>query len=482
MSTFKFARRSGIFIPKKYSSEPFYERIKEFLTRRMQNYHTPDYTIHKFYLESDNFLLIPRFVPLERFVEDYEIIDKSDPGLDINIAHIITPRNDEQKRAMQFLLSNDSGIIQLNPGMGKTVISIHMVATRKKKTLILVHKDSLVDQWIGKKDYKPGPPQGFLAFTSLTENDICRLTSATYKTDLQKSVIICTDQTFLSLLKRNRTEFLKELNNAGIGIFIGDEVHTTVGAPTFAECSIHIPARCSYGLSATPYRLDGNEDIIKFHTGQTYIDKSTEGTMKAKVMFFLFDFEIDTPKRWAYIHWGGVFQKSRYLTQMKKSKPFMDFCGSLLKHLKGKRDLVCVVERLKLADAFSKLFKPGEFSFFLGSEKMEQLKKSDLTFVTPGKMRDGVDAPHKDCVILTSPISNIKQMTGRIIRTNPESEKLKPLVIDMIDTGSKQIANTFFTRLKFYENENWDVEFYAVVNNQMRKIEKETAIEIAKGE
>lgn len=477
---FKLAKRSGIFIPKKYTSEPFYERIKEFLTRRMQNYHTPDYSIHKFYLESDNFLLVPRFFPLDRFVENYEIVDKSDSGIDINISHNIVPRNDEQKRAMKFLLENDSGVIQLNPGMGKTVISIHMVATRKKKTFILVHKDSLVDQWIGKKDYKPDPPQGFLAFTNLTENDIVRLSSATFKTDLQKPIIICTDQTFISLLKRFRNEFLKELNNAGIGIFIGDEVHTTVGAPTFAECSIHIPAKCTYGLSATPYRFDGNEDIIKYHVGSTYIDESTEGTMTAKVMFFMFNYEIDIPKRWQYIHWGGRFQKSRYLTQMKKSKPFMEFSSSLLKHLKGKRDLIFVVERLKLADAFAKQLNPGEFSMFLGTEKMEQLKKAQITFVTPGKMRDGVDAPHKDCVILTSPISNIKQMTGRVVREHPN--KKQPIVIDMVDIGSRDIVRTFFTRLKFYENEKWNVEFYVVSNNQLRKIEKETAIEIAKGE
>jgi superfamily II DNA or RNA helicase len=252
----------------------------------------------------------------------------------INITHNITPRGETQERAIDYMLKNEKGILQLSPGVGKTVISIYMIAQRKRKSLILVHRDSLADQW----------RERFLQFTNLKTEDISRLTSAKFEDALQKPIIISTTQTFISLLKRKRKDFLIALNDAKIGIFIADEVHTSVGAPTFSECSIHMPSKYTYGLSATPYRYDGNGDIIEYHLGPIFVDEDTEGTMDARVSVFLLNYDIDTPARRKYIWWGGEFQRSRYLNMMKKSKPFQEAIRGLLNKLKDDRNLLCMVE------------------------------------------------------------------------------------------------------------------------------------------
>ena len=62
--------------------------------------------------------------------------------------------------------------------------------------------------------------------------------------------------------------------------------------------------------------------------------------------------------------------------------------------------------------------------------------------------KEGIDAPLKDTVIKTSPISNIEQITGRIIRDN--ENKQTPIIIDMVDYGCPEIASTFYKREKFY--------------------------------
>lgn len=474
---FKFGRRSGLYIPAKYKSEDFYEQIKAFLTRRMQNYNTPDYSVCKFYLESDDFLLAPRYLPLNRFVSNYKIIDKSEEGQYIKINHNIEPRNELQRKAMKHLLTNDHGILVLDPGVGKTVISIYMIACRKKKTLILVHKDSLADQWKGAKG--ANPPKGLLSFTDLEEDDIARLTSATFKKDLQKPIIIATDQTFLSLLKRRRKEFLTALNNSGIGVFIGDEVHTSVGAPSFSECSIHVPAKYVYGLSATPSRFDGNGDIINFHLGQTYGEELQGDTMKANVTMMLLDYNIDTAKRTKYLHWEGSFQRARYLNLMRKSRSFLNVSKGLLNKFKNTRDLIFVSERINLIDLLYDSLKHDSKSKFIGSTKLDQLNYK-ITFTTPGKMRDGVDAPHKDCAILSSPISNIKQMAGRIVRTHPN--KKDPILIDMVDIGCRDIAKTAHGRISYYEKEEWSINYVIVLNNQFKTVEKDVALQIIRGE
>lgn len=474
---FKFGKRSGLFIPRNYESEDFYYKIKEFLTRRMQNYSTPDYVVYKFFQESNDFLLLPRYFSLDRFVSNYRIVDKREEGKTIKINHNITPRNELQRRAIKYLLNNENGVLELDPGVGKTVISIYMIATRKKKTLILVHKDALADQWKGVKN--ANPPKGLLSFTDLEEDDIARLTSSTFKKDLQKPIIIATDQTFLSLLKRKRAEFLTALDNSGIGIFIGDEVHTTVGAPSFSECSIHVPAKYTYGLSATPYRYDGNGDIINFHLGEIYNEGLDPETMKAKVTVVMLDYKIDIPYRQKYLHWAGEFQRARYLNLMRKSIPFINTAKGLLNKFKIKRDLIFVCERIKIIDDLYKWLDFKNKSKFIGSAKLDELNYK-ATFVTPGKMRDGVDAPQKDCVIMSSPISNIAQMAGRIVRTHPD--KKQPIIIDMVDIGCSYIAKTLFGRLSYYEKKNWDVQFMILFNKKFKIITKDEAIEILNGE
>lgn len=469
-------RRSGLLIPKKYENEQFYWTIKEFLTRRTRKYNTPDFTVNKFYVENDDFLIVPRFFPIEKFVS-CNINDLTDEGQPINIQHHIVPRNDTQKRAIEHLLKSRNSILELEPGVGKTVVSIYMVAERRKKTFILLHRDSLADQWKGEKN--ADPPQGFLSFTNLTESDVKRLTSSTFEEDLKKPVVICTDQTFTSLLKRNRYKFLKALDQAGIGIFIGDEVHTSVGAPTFSECSIYIPAKYVYGLSATPYRWDGNGDIIRFHLGKVFIDEDVEGLMSAKVTVLLLDYGIDTPKRFRYLHWAGEFQRARYLNLIKRSKAFIGVSKSLLKKFKVDRDVLFIAERLKLIDLLFDWLKCSSKSKFTGSAKIDQLK-FDIVFATPLKIRDGVDVPRKDTLIISSPVSNIKQLTGRVLR--PKKGKKEPIVIDMVDIGCEDIRRTVHSRLNFYKKKGWKVQFVVVFGKKIKVIDYKSAMEILKGE
>ncbi len=460
----KFIKHSGILIPSEYQHEEFYRRIRNDLTRTAKSYQTDASIIHRFYTESEKFLKIPRHFPLHKYVQ-CTIENQQCEGDIIDIEHNITPRSDTQQKAIDKMLSTDYFILQLSPGVGKTVISIYMVAERKLKTLILVHRDALADQW----------KERFLQFTNLTENDIARVKSSTVQEDLLKPIIIFTVQTFISLLKRSKEEFLIALNKANIGIFIGDEVHTTVGAPTFSECSVHIPSKYTYGLSATPYRYDGNGDIIEYHLGKVFADSDSENTLDARVTAVLLDYEIDTPYRTKYLYWGGDFQRARYLNLIKKSKPFLLAIKGILSRLKNERDMLIMVERIKLIDELYSWVNHKSKSKFCGTAKRDQLEYK-ITFTTPGKCRDGIDVPWKDCLIMTSPISNIEQVSGRI--TRPADNKKEPIVIDMVDYGCSRISNTFKTRYDYYQRKNWKVQFVLFKDKVLREIDSDQAFNI----
>lgn len=471
-------RTSGICIPRKYENEEFYQLIKNDLTRHSKDYQKSTFTTNYYFLEGTNILKVPRYYPIEKYCSDCDIVDNINSGQDIKINHNITLRDDLQKNIVKYFLTNSNGIIQANPGSGKTIVSVCAVATLKKKTFILVHRDSLVEQWIGPGT--PDKPQGFLAFTDIDKDQIGRLSSHNFKDVLKKSIIVCTDQTFISILRRNREEFLIELNNANIGVLIGDEVHTTIGAPTFAECSLHIPAAKSFGLSATPKRWDGNLDIIKFHLGEIFVPEGISSTMDTRVTVLLFDFGF-LPKSYRYLYWDGFFQKSRYSTILKNSKLFMSVALSLLnKFTNDNRQILFIGERIKLLELLKEKCSGTDKGLFIAGSDLKEIEKQ-ITFSTPNKSRDGVDYVSKDCLIMSSPIGNIEQMSGRVLRI--KEGKAQPIVIDIVDIGVKAIRETFFSRLDFYKSKNWTIQFVFITKSGSKNvISEDQAMQVIRGE
>lgn len=470
-------RTSGICIPRELENETFYKYIKENLTRRFRNYGDSSFTYHNFFVEDDKILKIPRFFPIWDYTS-CKIENMFGPGEDIKINHNIKLRDELQKNIVSYLMENNRGIIQASPGSGKTVTGVCCVAERKKKTFILVHRDSLADQWKGPGT--PDKPQGFLAFTDLKEDEVVRLTSSNFEHALKKPVIICTDQTFISLLRRNRANFLIALNKANIGIFIADEVHTTVGAPTFAECSIHIPSPIAFGFSATPYRYDGNGDIIEYHLGEVFEPEGEATVMDARVTVMLFDYGI-SKKSFYYVHWGGYFQRARYFNLLRRSKMLENVSKSLItKFINDNRDIVYITERINHIDMLHKWAPIEDKTRFISGDKIDVLN-CRLVLSTPGKMRDGVDIPKKDCLIMSTPISNIEQMCGRIVRVSKNKEE--PIIIDLVDIGEEEISKHLSSRISYYEKEKWKVKYVLLSNGgNIREITKDEVMEIIRGQ
>jgi len=458
---YKFKRKAGIAIPIKYENEEWLDLIKRTLTRYSKVYGSQDTSeLNEFFVKTNKNIIIPRFFPIQDYV-DCEIVDETFEGETIDIEHNITLRNDLQKRAIDYLSNNESGTIELQPGTGKTVITIYDITQRKKKSIILVYLSDLCKQWKSR----------FLEHTNLNEEDILIVSSKNFDQMKDKKILIITNQTFISLLKNNPFEFLKELSYANIGIFVSDECHTSIGAKTFSKCSINIPSKVVRGLSATPYRIDGNNDIINYHTGSIFCDESYEGTVTdVYVTFILLDFGLDEPRRKKYLYWGNNFNKPRYLNLMinpKHSPRFHSIIKGLLDKFKDNYNSLVIVERLKLLDLLYNYLETDDKAKFVGNSSLDKLDYK-VTFATPKKIRDGIDAPWKELLILTSPIGNIKQMIGRVCREYKDKNKVK--IIDIVDIGCKPVKDTLHERKKYYQNNGWLVNYILFDLNLNSKI------------
>ena len=157
----------------------------------------------------------------------------------------------------------------------------------------------------------------------------------------------------------------------------------------------------------------------------------------------------------------------------------MKICYSLLnKFSKDGRNILLVGERIKLLELLFKNTNNQSKGMFSGNAKLDKIN-DQITFTTPGKSRDGVDFVSKDCLILTSPISNVEQMSGRILRI--KEGKLQPIIIDLVDIGLKEIRQTLFSRMEFYKKKEWDIKYLFITNEGKKTfIDEEKVIEILK--
>lgn len=439
---------SSIHIPVKYKNEYWFQSVLGNLSRKEQDYNGTIVVKNYFYKYKNVEYLIPRFSNVRKY--GIQLDSAKCRGEPINIQSKIEPRNSKQKEAIDWICNNKNGVLCMNPGEGKTVVTIAGICKHQVKTIIFVHKNGLVTQWLDR----------ICEMTNFNKEDVSILTSQSYQSDLEKPIVLSTVQTFCSMIDKF-PNLLDIMKSANFGMAVWDECHTSVSAEKFSLSSLFTPTERVYGLSATPERNDGNTDIINLHLGTTYTPDSDEGsTLDPKIVLLKFDHEIMSQENLRkYVMFSGSFDKSRYLKQLCKSKKFLKMMQSVVRKSEEKyRNLLFLSDRIKILDEVSKgINNQDEVGFFIPRSKGERDSHLQRKFVfsTYGSSRDGTDKKELDFLVMSTPTSNLKQCIGRV-RRSCEGKK-QPIVLDVVDTGSQDMINRFEKRLEKYKNWNWEV-------------------------
>jgi superfamily II DNA or RNA helicase len=152
-----------------------------------------------------------------------------------------------QEQAAQALLGHDIGVFVAPPGVGKTVVGTYLVAARARTTLILVHRQPLLDQWMAQLSMFLGiDPKTIGQIGAGKRNPTGRLDVAMIQ----------------SLVREGSVDDLV----AGYGQVIVDECHH-VPAVSFERVLSEVKARFVAGLTATPRRHDGWHPILEMQLG-----------------------------------------------------------------------------------------------------------------------------------------------------------------------------------------------------------------------
>lgn len=209
---------------------------------------------------------VPIGFDLASVVEDYSRLKFIDERVYSTIDHapfVLTLRNDQKEASDNYLKGKDrtpiSSMIQLPTGKGKSILGLYIASALSCKTLIVVHKDDLVDGW--KKDIA-------LAF----DGKVCAGLIKAKSRDVGHFLTIATVQT----LNRLSEDELEKLYST-FGLVIQDEMHHCPASSYSVVANFRPKYRL--GLTATPERSDGLDHIMNLYYGRMcykYVPKKDE--------------------------------------------------------------------------------------------------------------------------------------------------------------------------------------------------------------
>ena len=175
-----------------------------------------------------------------------DILDERNSGQRITASFLGTLRPD-QKAALSAMAKHDIGVLSAPTAFGKTVMAATLIAKRRVNTLILVHRVELLKQW----------RERLTTFLQLPEDSIGIIGGGKQKPTGKIDIAV-----MQSLVKKG--EVASRVTD--YGQIIVDECHH-LSAISFESIMKRAKARYVLGLTATPYRRDGQHPIIFMQCG-----------------------------------------------------------------------------------------------------------------------------------------------------------------------------------------------------------------------
>ncbi len=387
------------------------------------------------YLESPEKIYVPKYYGLDK----YGIVDiKINRGEKINIKFDGELRDYQENIINKFInyVNKSSigggGLIDIPCGRGKTVIAIKIITILQCKTLIVVHKEFLLNQWVERinqfcPNTKIGQIQGQII-------------------DIEGKDIVIGMLQSLSMKEYPYDQF----KNFGLTIF--DECHH-ISSETFSRAMQKIVTYYTLGLSATMTRKDGLTKVFKLFLGDIIYKEKREVNENVLVKAIYY---INTDEEFNEIEYD-FRGNPKYSTMISKVSDFnnrSEFLITVIKQellLNNNQQILFLTHRRSLLTYIYKALEHRNIStvgYYVGGMKERDLKESEnkqVILATYQMAEEGLDIKSLTTLILSTPKTDIVQAVGRILRVKHN----KPLIIDIVDSHDN-FKNQFLKRRLYY--------------------------------
>jgi superfamily II DNA or RNA helicase len=396
------------------------------------------------YRESQNKLYVPRFFG----VETYGVPDgmRISPGDDIVIPFHGALR-DYQDNIVNVYKKNindkegGGGLLEVPCGRGKTVIALKIISELKKKTLVVVHKGFLVDQWIERiEQFLPGARIGKIQGQII---------------DIDNKDIVIGMLQSLSMKEYPNDMF------SSFGLTIVDECHH-ISSEVFSRSLLKIVTKYCLGLSATMQRKDGLTRVFKMFLGEIIYKEKREGDDGVVVKAIEYKTNDDEFNETAFDYRGNpAFSTmiSKLCTYNRRSEFILDVLKREMAEKSNQQIMILahnknLLEYLHDAIVHRNIASVG---YYVGGMKKEALKETEsktVVIATYAMAAEALDIKTLTTLILATPRTDVVQAVGRILRVKHE----RPLVVDIVDSHD-MFKKQWMKRKRFYQKSNYHIMY-----------------------
>jgi superfamily II DNA or RNA helicase len=401
--------------------------------------------MNKYYLvyrESPKKIYVPHYYGLAKFGPPSEIKLSEGDNINLDFKGSLRPIQYEVINAYINSVTKNNyggGLLELRCGGGKTVCGLNIISILKKKTLIIVHKEFLMNQWIERiNDFLPNSRIGIIQGTTI---------------DIDNKDIVIGMLQSLSM-----KDYDPDIFNS-FGLTIIDEVHH-ISSEVFSKVLFKLVTKFMLGLSATMTRKDGTTKIFKMFLGEIVfkVDNKEEHNVLVRTI----DYQVDDDEFNKIIYdYRGNPQYSTMITKLCKYNPRSDFIIKVLfdLFLENPKQQVMILAHNKsiLVYLYDKIKEMNikSVGYYVGGMKEADLKETegkDIVIATYSMAAEALDIKTLTTLIMATPKTDIEQSIGRILR---EKHK-QAIVIDIIDSHT-MFKNQWKKRKPFYVKENYKI-------------------------
>ena len=444
---------NGYGIPKQNSEELIDELKKELTMRPNVNFslNAAEEKVFPIYMENDKKLYIPRYYGLQKFgLPDKCLLHE---GMTCeNMIFEGTLREQQLEPVSNFIKAatdplKRGGIISVPCGFGKTIMSVYIACHFKKKTMFVSHKDFLNQQFLETvQKFVPKAKTGIIKQSKVDVDG--------------KDFVIASLQSLA--MREYDMEIFKQF-----GLVIIDEVHH-LGAEVFSRAFKKMNAPMILGLSATLNRKDGMRKVFEYYIGKSVYKLVKNEKISVMVEVHKY-FDPDISYSSNKLLWNGKPNSAAMINNICAFKPRLEYIIRVMDRIltaEPDRKILILSERRQQLACIEQMIHESEnmkdigIGYYVGGLSQTELDKSaekQIILATYQMAAEGMNIPALNTVIFASPISDIQQSIGRILREKPNERKYTPLCIDILDEFSIFIRKGK-TRQKYYETHGYDVK------------------------
>lgn len=391
--------------------------------------------------ESESRYRIPRFYGIQTFGPVCEKLHDGIP-IDVTFNGVLKTQTFQDiatSKCIETLSTTGGGILSLGTGFGKTTCALYILAHFKVKTLIIVHKEFLLNQWVERiHQFLPNASIGLIQQNKINVQG--------------KDIVIAMLQSLA--MKDYSSEIFQ-----GFGLTIIDETHH-ICSEVFSRALFKVCTKRILGLSATPDRKDGLTKVLKWFIGDIIFQagRSNEKNVVVETIRFTFpEYKSQPPlNTMGKVNLPGVI--NILVDIEERNNKILEI---LQKCVDEKRKIIVLTDRRKhcefLCDTLKELnINAGLYMGGMSQASLKENEECDVLLATYSLAHEGLDIPSLNTLIFATPKTDIIQSAGRILRESGNEKTHFPLIYDLVDMWGP-LTNQYKKRSTYYRKAGFKI-------------------------